>query len=212
MNDTVADIDGNIALIMAMGSATADEAARALNENGGNVDRAMAQLYDDNKGRSLRHTTTERPIKMSRDNDNMKCDMDAKKGRSKRASRGQEEDDESIAQPGCATSGSADLKMPDPADIDGNIALIMAMGSATADEAARALNENDGNVDRAMAQLYNGTTDEARQVENREARSVSARRSQYKDDMDKPPGEEVAYVYSPHVHGRTAGRSGRNGE
>jgi len=46
MNDTIADRDAEIALIMAMGSASAKEASKALDENDGNVDRAMEQLYN----------------------------------------------------------------------------------------------------------------------------------------------------------------------
>jgi len=46
MNDTTADRDAEIAMLMAMGSATVEEASQALNENDGNVDRAMEQLYD----------------------------------------------------------------------------------------------------------------------------------------------------------------------
>jgi len=45
MNDTVADRDAEIAMIMAMGRATVKEASQALDENDGDVDLAMAQLY-----------------------------------------------------------------------------------------------------------------------------------------------------------------------
>jgi len=47
MDCAIADRDAEIAMIMAMGSATAKEASKALvDENDGTVDRAMACLYD----------------------------------------------------------------------------------------------------------------------------------------------------------------------
>jgi len=44
MDDAVADRDAKLAKIVAMGTATVEEASRALEGNGGDVDRAIAQL------------------------------------------------------------------------------------------------------------------------------------------------------------------------
>jgi len=76
------------------------------------------------------------------------------------------------------------------ADRDAEIAMIMSMGSATAEEASRALEENDGDVDCAMAQLYGTTPEEPRRV-TRASRTKSSRLRQYEDnddyDTSKPP-------------------------
>lgn len=46
MEDTVADTDAQIAMLMAVCSATADEATWAIGESDGDVDIAMALLFD----------------------------------------------------------------------------------------------------------------------------------------------------------------------
>lgn len=52
MSDTTNNINDKIALMMSMGGASnTEEAAQALEEGGGSVDRALSQLHDDNVAR-----------------------------------------------------------------------------------------------------------------------------------------------------------------
>jgi len=76
MNDTIADRDAEIALIMAMGSATVEEASKALDENDGNVDRAMAQLYDTKPAQHRTNSTTAKPSYIQRHEDSSNNGID----------------------------------------------------------------------------------------------------------------------------------------
>lgn len=108
MNDTTAENDTHIAMLMAMG-ATVEQATRVLDENDRDIDRAMAQ-----------YCNMKVPNKMSPE------------------------------------SSSSNVAMEDGVDNrDTEIVMLVSMG-ATVEQANRLLDENEGDIGRAMSQFRHG--------------------------------------------------------
>jgi hypothetical protein len=61
MSDTATDKDNKIAMLMGMGGASKEYAARVLEESGGNLNRAMEQLYGVNHSTRTEEITTTSP-------------------------------------------------------------------------------------------------------------------------------------------------------
>lgn len=99
---------------------------------------------------------------------------------------------------------------------DAEIAMIMGMGSATAEEAARALDENNGNVDRALAQLYGMKDASLPQYKTGRTKTKTSIIHQHEDTDDvgaasKPQVAKPKY-YSPSSYQSTSARAERPGQ
>jgi hypothetical protein len=80
-------------------------------------------------------------------------------------------------------------------DTDAKIALIMSMGRATAKESIRALKDNDGDVNRAMARLYGDTTYKNEpHYETKTSRSKHSRRHWDEESIDDLPDKGIASI------------------